>query len=86
MICARFISRRNFSAAGGIVTAKSLSPVAAAASRWLTGQMPQIRAVIAAISVNGLPSQNFSNPRYSVTWKRAVSTAPWVSRWIEILA
>ena len=86
MSCARFISRLSFSAAGGICTARILSPVAAAASRWLTGQMPQIRAVMPAISVKGRPSQNFSKPRYSVTWKRAVSTAPLASRWIEILA
>ena len=86
MIWARFISRRSFSAAGGIATARILSPVLAAASRWLTGQMPQIRAVIAAISVKGRPSQNFSKPRYSVTWKRACSTEPLASSWIVILA
>ena len=69
-----------------MVTASSLSPVLAAASRWLTGQMPQIRAVMAAISGKGLPSQKRSKPRNSTTWNRAVSTAPVPSRWMEILA
>ena len=67
--CARFIRRRSFSAAGGIRTARILSPVFADASKWLTGQMPQMRAVMPAISHNGRPSQNFSKPRNSVTCK-----------------
>ena len=69
-----------------MVTARIRSPVLAAASRWLTGQMPQMRAVIAAISVNGRPSQNASKPRYSTTWKRAPSTAPASFSWMVILA
>ena len=73
-ICARFISRRSFSAAGGILTARIWSPALAEASRWLTGQMPQIRAVIPAISQRGRPSQNFSKPRNSATWNRASET------------
>ena len=49
-----------------MVTARILSPALAEASRWLTGQMPQTRAVIPGISHNGRPSQNFSKPRNSV--------------------
>ena len=67
----RFMSRRSLVAAGGMVTARILSPALAEASKWLTGQMPQIRAVIPGISQRGRPSQNFSNPRNSATWKRA---------------
>ena len=52
-------------------TARIASPALAEASRWLTGQMPQMRAVSAGISENGRPSQNFSKPRNSVTWKCA---------------
>jgi coenzyme F420-reducing hydrogenase gamma subunit len=47
---------------------------------------PQIRMVMTGISRKERPSQNFSNPRNSVTWKRASSTSPASSRWIEILA
>ena len=54
------------------------SPALAEASRWLTGQMPQIRAVMPAISQSGRPSQNFSKPRNSVTWNRASVTWPGV--------
>ena len=44
--------------------------------RWLTGQMPQMRAISAGISSNGRPSQNFSKPRNWVTWKCASCTSP----------
>ena len=53
------------------VTARIWSPALAEASRWLTGQMPQTRAVIPAISQSGRPTQNFSKPRNSATWNRA---------------
>ena len=43
MIWPRFIRRRSFSAAGGMFTAMMASPALAAARRWLTGQMPQMR-------------------------------------------
>ena len=75
-ICARFISRRSLAAAGGMVTARIASPALDEAMRWLTGQMPQIRAVIPGISQNGRPSQNFSKPRNSATWNRASATCP----------
>ena len=47
---------------------------------WLTGQMPQMREVMPGISRNERPSQNFSKPRNSTTWKRASETSPWSSR------
>ena len=47
------------------------SPALARPAEWLTGQMPQIRAVIPGISQSGRPSQKRSKPRNSVTWKRA---------------
>ena len=56
------MSRRSLLAAGGMVTARILSPALAEASRWLTGQIPQTRAVIPGISQRGRPSQNFSKP------------------------
>jgi hypothetical protein len=74
-IWARFMMRRRFGAVGGIGTAIRASQVLAEAMRWLTGQMPQMRAVSAGISWNGRPSQSFSKPRNWVTWKRAVHTA-----------
>ena len=45
---------------------------------WLTGQMPQMRAVMPGISRKERPSQNFSKPRNSMTWKRASETSPCV--------
>ncbi|RPH56193.1 MAG: hypothetical protein EHM81_13485 [Chloroflexi bacterium] len=42
----------------------------------LTGQMPQMRGVIEGISKNIRPSQNFSKPLNSFTWKTARSTFP----------
>ena len=44
--------------------------------RWLTGQIPQMRAMSEGISVIGRPSTNFSNPRNWVTWNRASFTRP----------
>ena len=51
MIWPRFISRRSLSAAGGMLTAMMASPALAEASRWLTGQMPQMRGVMPGISL-----------------------------------
>ncbi len=58
----------------------------AEASRCETGQMPQMRAVMTGISRKLRPSQNFSKPRNSMTWKRASFTAPASSSWMVILA
>ena len=85
-IWAKLSSRRSWRAAGGGCTPSSLSPVLAAASRGLTGQMPQMRAVMPAISVKGRPSQKVSKPRYSTTWKRAAAISPASSRCRVILA
>ena len=62
------------------------SPALAEAIRWLTGQIPQTRAVIPAISQNGRPTQNRSKPRNSATWNRASATWPSSPSWIVILA
>ena len=64
----------------GISTASSSSPALAEVSMWLTGQMPQMRDVMPGISRKERPSQNFSKPRNSTTWKRASETSPWSSR------
>ena len=61
-------------AVSGIGTARMASQALAEASRWLTGQMPQMRAISDGISSNGRPSQNFSKPRNWVTWKSASLT------------
>ena len=66
-ICAQFISRRSLAAVGGIDTPRMASPALAEAIRWLTGQMPQMRAVMPGISQKLRPSQNFSKPRNSTT-------------------
>src|SRR5208337_603690 len=57
-------------------TANSASHALAEAVRWLTGQMPQVRAISEGISVSGRPSQNFSKPRNCVTWNIASTTSP----------
>src|SRR5262245_24270013 len=62
------------------------SPALDEAIRWLTGQMPQMRALRPAISQNGRPTQKRSNPRNSATWKRASVTSPASSRKMEIFA
>ena len=49
-ICAMCSSSRSFAAVAGIRTAMIASHAFDEASRWLTGQMPQIRAVIEGIS------------------------------------
>ncbi len=58
--CASPKMRRSFSAVRGMRTARSASHALAEAIRWLTGQMPQMRAISDGISENGRPSQNFS--------------------------
>src|SRR5262249_19083635 len=68
------------------VTARIASPALADVSRWLTGQMPQTRAVMPAISQSGRPTQNRSKPRKSVTWNRASHTCPSSPSWMVILA
>ena len=47
--------RRSFVAVFGMVTASSWSQALAEASSWLTGQMPQVRAVSEGISKKGRP-------------------------------
>jgi len=42
--------RRSLSAVGGIFTASSESQALADAMRWLTGHMPQMRAISEGIS------------------------------------
>ena len=48
--CAQWISSRSFAAAAGMRTAMIASHAFDDASRWLTGQMPQMRDVIDGIS------------------------------------
>jgi len=47
---AQWSSSRSFDAASGIRTAMMASQAFTEASRWLTGQMPQMRAVMDGIS------------------------------------
>ena len=49
-ICAMCISSRSLAAVEGMRTAMMASQALDEASRWLTGQMPQMRAVIDGIS------------------------------------
>ncbi len=62
--------------AAGCARPGSASPALAEARMWLTGQMPQTRAVMPGISQKLRPTQNFSKPRNSTTWKRASATLP----------
>ncbi len=48
--CARFMIRLSFTAVDGILTLSRSSHALFEASRWLTGQIPQVRAVSAGIS------------------------------------
>ena len=48
--CAQWMSSRRLAAAAGMRTAMISSHALDEASRWLTGQMPQMRAVIDGIS------------------------------------
>ena len=49
-ICARFRMRRRRAAFGGMLTARIASQALLEAMRWLTGQMPQMRAISDGIS------------------------------------
>ena len=49
-ICAQCSSSRSCAAAAGMRTAMMASHAFTEASRWLTGQMPQMRAVMTGIS------------------------------------
>ena len=49
-ICARFRMVRSLTAVVGMRVAKIASHAFAEATRWLTGQMPQIRAISEGIS------------------------------------
>ena len=53
---------------------------------WLTGQMPQIRAIRDGISWTIRPWLIRSKPRNWVTWKWASATSPDSSSWMVILA
>ena len=70
-IWARFITRRRSAPVGGGSTARISSQALDEAIRWLTGQMPQMRAMIDGISWNGRPWQIRSKPRNCVTWNWA---------------
>ena len=50
MIWAMFITRRSSVATGGMVTPRISSQALADEIRWLTGQIPQIRAISEGIS------------------------------------
>ena len=83
-IWARFITRRRSAPAGGGSTARISSHALADAIRWLTGQIPQIRAMIEGISWTGRPCTMRSKPRNWVTWKWASATSPSSSSWMVI--
>src|SRR4029450_5326024 len=83
---ARFMMRRRLTAVGGGSTARIWSQALAEAIRWLTGQMPQIRAISDGSSCTGRPWQMRSNPRNWGTWKWASATWPASSSWMVILA
>ena len=70
------INSRSSFAGRGIGTPSTASHAFTLASRWLTGQIPQMRAVICGISAKKRPSQNFSNPRNSTTLNCVSVTLP----------
>ena len=84
-IWARFITRRRSAPVGGGSTARISSHALDEAIRWLTGQIPQMRAMIEGISWIGRPWTIRSKPRNWVTWNWASATSPASSRWIVIL-
>ena len=84
-IWARFMIRRRSAPVGGGSTAMIWSTALADAIRWLTGQMPQMRAMIEGISWTGRPCTIRSKPRNWVTWNWASRTSPASSRWMVIL-
>ena len=80
------MTRRRSTPVGGGSVARIWSQALAEAIRWLTGQMPQIRAMIDGSSCTGRPWQMRSKPRNWVTWKWASATWPSSSSWMVILA
>jgi len=76
MNCPMCMTSRSFAAVGVRVTPRMASHALAEARWWLTGQIPQMRGVITGISRKSRPFEKTSNPRYWVTWKRTLSTAP----------
>jgi len=70
---------------GGGSTARMSSTAFEDAIMWLTGQIPQIRAMRAGISWTGRPCVIRSNPRNWVTWNWASTTSPRSSSWMVIL-
>ena len=80
------MTRRRSTPVGGGSTARISSHALADAMRWLTGQIPQMRAMIEGISWTGRPWTMRSKPRNWVTWNWASATSPASSRWMVILA
>ncbi len=72
----RLITRRRSAPVGVGSTAMMSSTALLLATRWLTGQMPQMRAMRAGISWTGRPWVIRSKPRNCVTWKCASTTSP----------
>jgi hypothetical protein len=62
-ICPRFMIRRRSAPVGVGSTAMMSSTALADATRWLTGQIPQMRAMSAGISWTGRPWVIRSKPR-----------------------
>ena len=81
----RLMTRRRSAPVGVGSTAMMSSTALADATRWLTGQIPQMRAMSAGISWTGRPWVMRSKPRNWVTWKWASATSPRSSSWIVIL-
>ena len=81
----RLMIRRRSAPVGVGSTAMMSSTALADATRWLTGQIPQMRAMIAGISWTGRPWTIRSKPRNWVTWKWASTTSPRSSSWMVIL-
>jgi len=61
---------------GGTRMARMLSPALADASRWLTGQIPQTRAVMPGHFPEGAADAEALEAPELVTWKRASETWP----------
>ena len=81
----RLITRRRSAPVGVGSTAMMSSTALDEAIRWLTGQMPQMRAISAGISWTGRPWVIRSKPRNWVTWNLASTTSPRSSSWMVIL-
>ena len=80
----RLMIRRRSAPVGVGSTAMMSSTALAEAMRWLTGQIPQMRAMSAGISWTGRPWVIRSKPRNWVTWKWASTTSPRSSSWMVI--